>query len=203
MNDDAIEHTPLPTPKLLIFGTVWIAAAILAERLRLLDRLPLPFVVPPIVIALLILHARSRPLRLWFRTHIRAVLLFHGVRFVGFYFLLLYRVGELPFAFAVPAGIGDVYAAAAALLSASVYRPAQPLIDQKKILFWNAFGLLDILSVVGTAAFLSLTEPASIAPLWHLPLSLLPTVVVPLVIASHIAIFLVARRERQPVVVRY
>lgn len=203
MIDEAIEQPPPFTHTLLMFGTIWIAAAVLAERLGLLGRLPLPFVVPPMVLGLLILYARSAALRLWFRTHIRGVLLFHGVRFVGVYFLILYRSGELPFGFAVPGGIGDIYAAAAALLSALIYRPTLPLMSQKKILLWNVFGLLDIISVVGTAAYLSLTDPASIAPLWHLPLSLLPTVVVPLVIASHIAIFLVARRERRHVVVRY
>src|SRR6478736_1361298 len=36
---------------------------------------------------------------------------YHVVRFVGWYFLWLYRQGRLPYAFAVPGGIGDIIVA--------------------------------------------------------------------------------------------
>jgi hypothetical protein len=48
------------------------------------------------------------------------------------------------------------------------------------------FGLIDILFVVVTAARLVLADPASMSPLLRLPLSLLPTFLVPLLIASHV-----------------
>ena len=54
---------------------------------------------------------------------------------------------------------------------------------------WNAAGLLDIMGVVVSAAEHALADRTSMAALLHLPLSLLPTFLVPLIIASHIFIF--------------
>ena len=45
----------------------------------------------------------------WVRVvDVRWLVGFHLTRFVGVYFLLLYRQGELPYAFAVPGGWGDI-----------------------------------------------------------------------------------------------
>ncbi|MGH7676540.1 MAG: hypothetical protein ACREMV_14835, partial [Gemmatimonadales bacterium] len=56
-------------------------------------------------------------------------------------------------------------------------------------LAWNAFGLLDFALVVWTAVSVGRADPAALAVLLRLPLSLLPTFVVPLLIASHVFIF--------------
>jgi hypothetical protein len=48
--------------------------------------------------------------------------------------------------------------------------------------------VLDILFVVATAARLALADPDSMQGLLHLPLSLLPTFLVPLIIASHVVL---------------
>jgi hypothetical protein len=61
-------------------------------------------------------------------------------------------------------------------------------------LLWNAAGLLDILFVVATASRLALAEPASMSALLRLPLSLLPTFLVPIIIATHVMIFAWLRR---------
>jgi hypothetical protein len=50
-------------------------------------------------------------------------------------------------------------------------------------------GLLDLLSVVATAARLALRDPDSMAALLRLPLGVLPTFLVPLLIASHVGLF--------------
>ena len=57
---------------------------------------------------------------------LRALMLFHLTRFVGFYFLALHARGELPWAFAVPGGWGDIVVAASALLLVVVARPDTP-----------------------------------------------------------------------------
>jgi hypothetical protein len=55
--------------------------------------------------------------------------------------------------------------------------------------------LADILYVVGTAARLAFADPASMSALLRLPLALLPTFLVPLIIASHVFIFSRLRPE--------
>ena len=62
---------------------------------------------------------------------------------------------------------------------------------------WNALGLLDILLVVANAARHAMANPASMAALVRLPLSLLPTFLVPLIIAGHFLIFVRLSIERQ------
>ena len=54
---------------------------------------------------------------------------------------------------------------------------------------------MDILFVVVTAARLGLADPASMMELTHLPLSLLPTFLVPLIIASHVVVFVRVRQR--------
>lgn len=118
----------------------------------------------------------------------------HLTRFVGFYFLALCRNGELACRFARPAGIGDAITAvgAALLLMWPLLRgrkPSKPPID-----IWNVFGFLDIIIVAFTAFRVGLSDRVGMEPLRTLPLMLLPTFVVPLIIASHILIFVRLRR---------
>ena len=119
----------------------------------------------------------------------------HLTRFVGFYFLYLYGRGELPYAFAVPGGWGDIAVAslAAVLL---VLGPPDNGWRRAAYIGWNVLGLMDILFVVATAGRLLATEPASMAALTRLPLSLLPTFLVPLIIASHVVLAVKLARSR-------
>ena len=116
----------------------------------------------------------------------------HLVRFVGIAFLVAYRLGELPFAFAVPGGIGDILVAAGALVlllnqdvRAGVLRPSTARI----VRIWNAAGALDIVLVVATAGRLFIVDSGSTQALTHLPFSLLPTFFVPLIVCSHLLLF--------------
>lgn len=119
---------------------------------------------------------------------LRVFIAFHITRFVGFYFLYLYARGELPWAFAVPGGWGDNVVAFTAIIII-LFAPKHGKTAWWVFLVWNVFGLVDILGVVLSAIRLGLTDPDSLSPLLRLPLSLLPTFIVPIVISTHIIIF--------------
>jgi len=124
---------------------------------------------------------------------LRLLIALHLTRFVGFYFLFLYGRGQLPGGFAVPGGIGDIAVAFSAgiILVLSSLRRSRTI-----LLLWNAFGLIDIVFVVLSALRFGLRDWQSMAPLRELPLSLLPTFLVPLIIVSHVLIFVrLARRD--------
>jgi len=91
---------------------------------------------------------------------------------VGFYFLALQVRGELPYAFAVPAGWGDIIAASTGLALAFV--PPKSTWSIKAWLFWNVFGLADIMFVIATAARLAMSQPHSMDALLRFPLSCCP-----------------------------
>ena len=120
-------------------------------------------------------------------TDLRWLVLFHLTRlFAGAYFLVLCQHGELPCGFARPAGWGDIVVAvlALAVVGAVCTQFAKPL-----LLVWNTLGLLDIIVVVSSALHFGLKDWQSMHALRELPLSLLPTFLVPLIIASHVLNF--------------
>jgi hypothetical protein len=132
-------------------------------------------------------------LRRWaMKIDLRWLVLLHLTRFVGFYFFLLCSRGELPFAFAAPAGSGDIIVAvfATLLLVLSGAR------NWSILIIWNTIGLTDILFVVMLALRLGLENRQSMHALREFPLSLLPTFLVPLIIGSHVLIFIRAARRK-------
>jgi hypothetical protein len=134
-------------------------------------------------------------LRHWaMKVDLRGLVLLHLTRFVaGSYFLFLCRRGELPSAFATPAGWGDIIVAALAILLLAL----PGVRNWKMLLFWNMIGFADILFVVMTALRLGLADWQSMRALRELPLSLLPMFLVPLIIASHVLIFIGALRLKR------
>jgi hypothetical protein len=122
------------------------------------------------------------------------LVLLHLTRlFAGVYFLVLCQRGQLPCEFARLAGWGDIVVAILALAVVGAMRTgfAKPL-----LLIWNTLGLIDIILVVFSALRFGLVDWQSMHALRELPLSLLPTFLVPLVIASHVLIFARLARAR-------
>ena len=189
----------MPTPlSIRLVVWLWLIAAVVAGHLELMARLPVP-AFPAILAALaalvLLAYFKVRTLRGWIDSlDLRALVLLHLTRFVGFYFLLLYRRGELPRAFAVPGGWGENLVAFLALLVAVL--PLAASARRHAIAVWNTIGLIDLVAVVATAAQLGLQHPAQMRALTCLPLSLLPTFLVPLLLATHVIIFVRLSREK-------
>jgi hypothetical protein len=130
-----------------------------------------------------------------FATDLRSFIALHVTRFVGIYFLFLAGRGDLPAGFAKPAGIGDIMVAALALVI--LFVPAVGS-SRKLLLAWNGLGLIDIVFVVFSAFRFARVDWASMASLRQIPLSLLPMFFVPLIIVSHILIFVRLRSEVAP-----
>jgi hypothetical protein len=149
-----------------------------------------PAAVPLVLLALTVLVLAAvwglAEFRAWLAAlDVRWLVALHLTRFVGAYFLYLYGQGQLPYAFAVPGGIGDI---AVATLAAVLLVAGPPRDARRRLAYgaWNVLGLADILFVVTTGGRLVTTAPESMVALTRLPLSLLPTFLVPLIIASHV-----------------
>jgi hypothetical protein len=109
-------------------------------------------------------------------------------RVVGGTFVVLFALGQLPAAFALPAGLGDVAVGAAALfVAAGLRRDGRT----RRAVWFNVLGIVDLVVAVtmGTLSGLGpfrLDVTPSTQLVAELPLSLIPTTAVPLAIALHI-----------------
>lgn len=114
-----------------------------------------------------------------FRVDVRWLIAFHMTRFIGIYFLYLYAQHELPYAFSIVGGTGDIIIAVLALIIIrfASYKPA--------LFAWNVIGLLDIVAVAVMAAQSEMAIPGSMHQLDKFPLVLLPTFIVPVIIVTH------------------
>lgn len=189
--------TPLP---IRIGIWTWLLAAVFVSYFQVLARLPLPAVQGILFLLTALLLAgyfKLGGLRAWLDSlDLRALVLFHLTRFVGIYFLLLYERGQLPYDFAVRGGWGDIIVASFALLICVV--PLGSALRLRVITIWNVVGFADILMVVVTAARHGLAGDRQLQALTVLPLSLLPTFIVPVIIATHVILFLRLKRAVAP-----
>jgi hypothetical protein len=128
------------------------------------------------------------PIRVWaLNGDVRWLVLLHVTRlFAGAYFLVLCQRGQLPCGFARTAGWGDI---GVAVLAVAVVGAMRTEFVKPLLLTWNTLGLIDIIFVVFSALQFGLKNWQSMHALRELPLSLLPTFLVPLIIASHVLIF--------------
>ena len=119
---------------------------------------------------------------------IQALVGVHIARFIGIAFLVLGARGELSPLFAERAGWGDLTTAtiAVVLLVIGLARTIPP----RLLLAWNVFGIIDLIVAVTTAAFVAVRgDVPGMDPLLRLPLVLVPIFAVPLLFATHIALF--------------
>ena len=168
---------------------------LIAFSLGFTDRVsevPFPFpqiILFTLVIAQLVLFNFLKGLKSWiYNINIKYLIAVHLSRFVGIYFLILYSQNLLPYDFAVKGGIGDIFIATTAILIL-VFVSSKNEIRDKIYVIWNTIGVLDILFVVFTVTRIGMHSPESIENLLKLPLSLLPTFLVPIIIFTHIMIY--------------
>ena len=125
---------------------------------------------------------------------LQALVGIHATRFIGIVFLLLGERSEISPLFAQRAGWGDITTAAIAVVLLLI--GLATTVPRGALLAWNVFGMLDLIVAVGTATFVVVRgDVPGMEPLLRLPLILVPIFAVPLLFATHVAIF---RRLRTP-----
>ena len=188
------KSAPAKTVRLILI--VWLLLAFVVGGTGWLRPAPAPLIAVTVAVlttSALVACQKIDAISQWLgAVDLRRLVSLHLTRFVGIYFLVLAHRGELNSAFARPAGFGDCIVAAGALLLLIFWRH---LNGNALLLVWNTFGLLDILLVVVLALRVGLRDWISMSPLRELPLSLLPTFLVPLIIVSHIFIFMKVARS--------
>lgn len=119
----------------------------------------------------------------------------HVGRLLGGFFLALYQAGRLPPTFALTAGYGDVFIGLTALpLAWAIQRRVKgwkPL-----ALAWNVLGALDLVSALTLGVGSAATSPVRFifetpdsGAVGVLPWALIPGILVPLYMLTHVAIF--------------
>jgi hypothetical protein len=179
---------------------VWFLAVLVASAFHVFETDPSR---PPIALGLAVLIPIAA-FGLWFRASApfrrfalaldpRTLTFVQSWRIVGFVFLVLYANGILPGLFAIPAGWGDVFIGITApFVALKLADPSR----RSSFLLWQALGILDLVTAVGTGASAFFIDPHGIptSPNTVLPLSLIPTFGVPLLLILHLISIAQARR---------
>lgn len=188
------------TSTVVITLVLWFVTASLVVATGLFARVTVP---PPAIIVMLatvtVLCGVLWPgARTWIQTvDLRYLFALHFVRFVGVAFLVLVSRGVLAREF-VPVGWGDTIAAVGAV-ALFVSRPRLSIpVGWWCVLVWNCFGFGDMLLLIVTGVRLGSVAPEKFALFLQLPFGLLPTFFVPLIIASHVFIFMRLFGRRRP-----
>ncbi|MEN8107286.1 MAG: hypothetical protein ABFS22_04695 [Pseudomonadota bacterium] len=180
---------------------LWVVSAIVLAAIGVLatnDFLMPAFIVIPV--AGFALTYRTNPS---FRSYMLSLdtgvlVILHSWRMLGLGFLFLYAHNVLPGLFAWLAGAGDALAAiGATLIGINLLRGRE--VSKQALRIWNSFGLLDFLIAVtvGTALRSAwLGKGITTDVMGSLPLSLIPTLIVPFYIITHLVIFLQLRNGR-------
>jgi hypothetical protein len=170
----------------------WFLAAVAAAHFRLLAGIT-PFALGALVLGLaatlVYAYLRLGAFRAWVDAlDLRALILLHLARFTGVWLLVLHQRGELPRAYALPAGASDLVVAAFALPLA--FAPLADAVRHRLLRIWCIVGLVGLLLALAAYVQIAFQTPWQLRPLAFLPLSLLPTVVMPLALASHVILLL-------------
>jgi hypothetical protein len=117
-------------------------------------------------------------------------------RIAGFVFLVLYAYSILPGGMALPAGWGDI------LIGATAPFVALKLADPRhrtSFIVWQLLGIADLVTAVGTGVASRLISPHAISTtaMTVLPMSLIPTLAVPLFMMLHFICIAQARQWQQ------
>jgi len=173
------------------FVLSWLFVAVLIGYSGVLrsTQLPMSALGVAITLALIVAFAVRREYRdKALRAGVRPLIAVHLARFAGLYILWLYNRGLLPRDFAMAAGWGHVVVAVLAAIVLLAFRP-ETRTGRTAILAWNVIGVVGALFVFLSASRIAAADPLAQAGFTSLPLSLLPTFLAPLIMVTHVLIF--------------
>lgn len=153
------------------------------------------------IIGFVTLYAASERFRAFAHSLNLALLVgLNALRVVGFVFLALWLAGELPGEFAIPAGSGDIIAAASAVPLA--YLIWKGVHVRRTLVAWNVFGFVDLVNALAfgllysNSAFGALSGPITTEATVLFPINMIPTFIVPLYLLIHLLIFARLRKNK-------
>lgn len=157
-------------------------------------------IIPAIIFAVLYTFSTSfRTYVLSFNPSLLAGL--HASRTIGFSFLAFASIGQLPWLFAIPAGIGDMTAAILAPFIAFNLFKNKDFIKSKAFISWNIFGLIDFLAAIGSGGLSRVLGPdvtgASMEAMGTLPLMIIPAFLVPIMMLTHMIMIIQCLKARK------
>ena len=185
---------------------LWLAVSLVAARLGLLATAPgaaIALVNFGLTAFSLALVAGVPSVRQWAAgVSLRPLVAYHLVRFVGLAFLAFAVAGRLPAEWAVKAAWGDIAVAILAGFVAMFFLPVVSLRRWLVLFLWNLVGLADIAFVLATGIPIAVRDVSAMSPLREWPLVLLPTFVVPLILVTHVVIFVRLFKGREAMALR-
>jgi hypothetical protein len=181
----------LAVPFTLWLAAIWILAVdgVFISRPGVLPRLPLAIFLP-IVLGLVLLLRSRNVTAILAATPASWLIALQCYRALGGTFLVGWAQGDIPGAFALPAGIGDMLVGLTALPVAAYVHAGAPRARQLG-LAWNVLGLLDFASAItlgaltspGPLQLLSSGQPNTL--LGAYPAVMIPAFIVPSSILLH------------------
>jgi hypothetical protein len=160
------------------------------------DRLALPVAaaaLAPIAVFLFWFTASAGFRQYLYTLNPRTLTIAHAWRVNGVVFLILSAYRLLPALFALPAGLGDM---AIGITAPWIARRFANREHKSGFMIWQILGILDLVTAVtlGTTVGLIDQNGPGMGPMTVLPLSLVPTFIVPLLLMLHVVSIAQARR---------
>lgn len=180
---------------LLVVAVVllWFGGAVTLGFSGVLGALPgmiLSGVIWALVLVALACVWHIGPVYAWVeRLHLRAFVLPHMARILGVLFAMIYLPRLLPYDLAGSAAAAEVLVGVAALALSVSGLPIRREWQWRAVVVWNVSGLAGLVTIIGVAVHTVLVHPGSVAALGRFPGCLLPTFLLPLLIASHVLLF--------------
>lgn len=203
---DSRHRPPRMTTLLILVGLIWLLVIVIAGEAGLFEagpgRPPLPLavaIVLPLAIFLVAYRLSETFRQFVLGLDLRLLTAVQAWRVLGGVFLFLYGLSLGPALFSLPAGVGDVAVGIAAVFVLLAMLDGRPN-WRRGVLLLNLGGLLDFAVAIATGILtsnsaLGLFAPATPMPsMGLLPLSLVPSFLVPLWTLFHFASLLQLRR---------